>query len=80
MTDNNEQLYKSTLKKAWIIYSIAAVVLATVLVLFVAQDNEERMFFGIMTIAAAYVLRPGEKLMDRKIKQYTGISNPANEE
>ena len=74
MTVNKNQKYDHYTKMAWIIYTLAAIVLAAVLVLFVAQDNEERFFYGLMTLAAAYVLRPGEKLMDKKILKYTGVS------
>ena len=80
MTDNQNQKYVHHTKMAWIIYSVAAIVLATVLVLFVAQDDEERFFYGGMTIAAAYVLRPSEKVMAGKILKYTGVSKPTEEE
>ena len=74
MTVNQNQKYDHYTKMAWIIYTLVAIVLATVLVLFVAQDNEERFFYGLMTLAAAYVFRPGDKLMDKKILKYTGVS------
>lgn len=80
MTDNQNQKYITYTKRAWIIYSLAAIVLASVLVLFVAQDDEERFFYGMMTLAAAYVLRPSEKVMAGKILKYTGVSKPAEEE
>ena len=80
MTDNLNQKYDHYKKMAWVIYAIAAIVLAAVLVLFVAGDNEERFFYGLMTIAAAYVLRPNEKIMDRKILKYTGVSKPSKED
>ena len=47
--------------------------------LFVAQDDEERFFYSLMPAAAAYVLRPGEKLMGKYILKFTGVSNPADE-
>lgn len=74
MTVNQNQKYDYYTKIAWIIYTLAAIVLAAVLVLFVAQDNEEMFFYGLMTIAAAYVFRPGEKLMDKQILRFTGVS------
>ena len=76
MTDNQNQQYTKLTKKAWVIYYSLAIVLATVLVLFVASDNEERFFFGMMTIAASYVLRPSEKVMDKQILKYTGVARP----
>ena len=80
MTDNQNQKYVHYTKMAWTIYTVAAIVLAAVLVLFVAQDNEEMFFYGLMTIAAAYVLRPSEKIMDRKILKYTGVSKPTEQD
>jgi uncharacterized membrane protein YfcA len=80
MTVNQNQKYDYYTKVAWTIYTLAAIVLAALLVLFVAQDNEERFFYGLMTIAAAYVLRPSEKIMARKILRFTGVSKTTEEE
>lgn len=80
MTDNSNQKYDYYTKVAWTIYTLAAIILAAVLVLFVAQDNEERFFYGLMTIGAAYVLRPSEKIMDKQILKFTGVSKTAGEE
>ncbi|MGD8580988.1 MAG: hypothetical protein PVF06_00005, partial [Gammaproteobacteria bacterium] len=55
-------------------YYLLAIVLACVLVLFVAQDNEERFFYGFMTVAAAYVFRPTEKYIDKLIFKFTSVS------
>lgn len=77
MSDN--QKYQQYVKRAWMIYSVLAVVIATVLVLFVANDMEEQFFYGLMTLGAAYVFRPTEKGMARLVKKYTGVS-PANGE
>ena len=80
MTANPNQKYDYYTKMAWRIYSLAAIVLATVLVLFVAQDNEEMFFYGMMTIAAAYVFRPNEKIMDKKVLKFTGVSKTVEDE
>ncbi len=80
MTVNQNQKYDYYTKVAWTIYTLAAIGLAAVLVLFVAQDNEEMFFYGVMTIAAAYVFRPSEKIMDRQILKFTGFSKPTKEE
>ena len=77
MTDNQDDKYKSTVKKAWLIYALLTIVLIVVLVLFVASDNEERFFFTIMPAAAAYVLRPTDRYMSKLIFKFTGISPPA---
>jgi hypothetical protein len=73
MTDDQNQKYIHYRKKAWVIYALLAVVLASVLVLFVAQDTEERFFYGLMTIASAYVFRPTERYLDKLIFKFTGI-------
>jgi len=80
MTVNQNQKYDYYTKVAWTIYTLAAIVLAALLVLFIAQDNEERFFYGLMTIAAAYVLRPSERIMARQILRFTGVSKAAEEE
>lgn len=76
---NQHEQYAAHLKKAWIFYSLAAVVIAVVLVFFVARDVEEQFFYGLMTIAGAYVFRPTERFMAKQIKKYTGVSKPAEE-
>lgn len=80
MTDTSDQKYASYTKKAWIIYSLIAIALMAVLVLFIASDNEERFFFGIMTPAAFYVFRPTSRYMDKLILKFTGASRPADQE
>ena len=80
MTDNQDQKYAHYKKMAWIIYALICIVLMAILVLFVAQDNEERFFFGLMTPAAFYVFRPTEKYMSKLILKYTGVSKPAEQE
>ena len=80
MTVNQNQQYIYYTKAAWIIYTLASIVLAAVLVLFVAEDNEEMFFYGLMTIAAAYVLRPNEKIMDKQILRFTGVSKTTKDE
>jgi len=80
MTTNSNQKYDYYTKVAWTIYALATIVLSAVLVLFVAQDNEEMFFYGLMTIAAAYVLRPSEKIMGKQILKFTGITKTTKEE
>ena len=80
MTVNQNQKYDHYTKVAWTIYTLAAIVVAAVLVLFVAQDNEEMFFYGFMTLAAAYVLRPNEKIMSKQILRFTGVSKTTEQE
>lgn len=80
MSDDQKQQYAHYTKVAWIIYSLSALVLASVLVLFVAQDNEERFFYGLMTLGAAYVLRPTDRYFGKLIFKFTGVPPPAEDE
>lgn len=72
--------YQAYVKKAWIIYTLLTLVLIAILFLFVASDDEERFFFTIMPAAAAYVLRPSERYMDRLILKFTGFAKPTENE
>jgi hypothetical protein len=74
MTDNQDQKYVYYTKVAWAIYTLIAIVLMAVLVLFVAQDNEEKFFYGFMTPAAFYVFRPTDRYLGRLIFKFTGVS------
>lgn len=80
MTINQNHKYDHYVKVAWVIYALAAIVFAAVLVLFVAQDSEEMFFYGLMPIAAAYVLRPGKKTMDKQILKFTGVPKTTGDE
>lgn len=80
MTVDKNQKYIYYTKVAWVIYSLLALVLACVLVIFVAQDNEERFFYGFMTVAAAYVFRPTEKYFSKLIFKFTGVSKTTEKE
>ncbi len=77
MTDDQNQKYVYYTKVAWAIYALLTIVFIVILVLFVAQDNEERLFYGLMPAAAAYVMRPGDRLLNKLILKYTGVSPPA---
>ena len=80
MTDDQDQQYVFYTKVAWIIYALIAIILMAVLVLFVAQDNEERFFYGFMTPAAFYVFRPTERYLSKLIFKFTGVSQPTQQE
>ncbi len=79
MTLNQDDQYNRYTKIAWIIYTLLTIILVTVLVLFVAQDNEERFFYGLMPAAAAYVLRPMNKPFSKLIYKFTGVSKSTDE-
>ena len=76
MSDHQNKDYARYSKMAWIIYALMVVVFAAILVLFVATDNEERFFYGLMPLAAAYVLRPTEKVMAKYVLKFTGVAKP----
>ncbi len=77
MTDSPEEKYKAYTRVAWIIYTALVLAVIAVLVLFVAQDNEERFFYGFMPAAAAYVLRPMNKPFSKLIFKFTGVAHPS---
>ena len=80
MSVNQNQKYAYYTKVAWAIYTLLTIALIVVLVLFVAQDNEERFFYGLMPAAAAYVFRPMNKPFSKLIFKFTGVSQPTEEE
>lgn len=80
MTDNKNERYIYYTKVAWSIYILITIAVVVILVLFVAQDNEERFFYGLMPAAAAYVLRPMNKPFSKLIFKFTGVSHPTDEE
>jgi len=79
MTDNINDKYIFYTKMAWIIYTLITIAIIVVLVLFVAQDNEEKFFYGLMPAAAAYVFRPMNKPFSKLIFKFTGVSHPTEE-
>jgi len=80
MTDKQNEKYIFYTKMAWTIYTLITIALIVVLVLFVAQDNEERFFYGLMPAAASYVFRPTDKLISKLIFKFTGVTQPAEQE
>jgi len=79
MSDNQNEKYAYYTKIAWAIYALITFIFILVLVLFVAQDNEERFFYSIMPAAAAYVFRPMNKPFSKLIFKFTGLSYPAED-
>jgi len=79
MSDNQNDKYTYYTKIAWAIYTLITVAFIVVLVLFVAQDNEERFFYSLMPAAAAYVFRPMNKPFSKLIFKFTGLSYPTEE-
>ena len=80
MTTTQDDKYVFYTKIAWTIYILMTIATVVVLVLFVAQDNEERFFYGLMPAAAAYVFRPMNKPFSKLIFKLTGVSHPTKQE
>ena len=80
ITNNQGSKFQSYIKRAWAIYVLITIALIVILVLFVAQDNEERFFFTIMPAAAAYVFRPTNRYLSKLIFKFTGVSQPPENE
>jgi hypothetical protein len=79
MTDNQNDKYIFYTKMAWTIYTLMTIALIAVLVLFVAQDNEERLFYTLAPAVGAYVFRPLNKPFSKIILKFTGVSHPTQE-
>jgi hypothetical protein len=71
---NNE--YALCSKKVWAIYALITVAIMIVLATFVAQDNEEGLFYSLMTAAASYVFRPTDKTISKYVLRLFGVSPP----
>lgn len=80
MTDNQNEKYATYTKRAWTIYTLMTIAICAVLVLFVAQDNEEMFFYGLMPAAAAYVLRPMNKPFSKLIFKFTGVAHSTEQD
>lgn len=76
MTNNTDNEYASARKKTWAIYSLITLAIIIILVAFVASDNEERLFFSLMTAAAAYVFRPTDRTLNKYVLRLFGVSPP----
>lgn len=80
MTNDQDSKFQSYKKRAWAIYALMTIAVIVILVLFVAQDTEERFFFTIMPVAAAYVFRPTDRYIGKLIFRFTGVSRPPENE
>ena len=78
MTESTDNNYAKCSKKVWIIYSLIVIALIVILVTIVAQDNEERLFYSLMTVAASYVFRPSDKSISKMVLRLFGVSPPVD--
>ena len=80
MTENEDNKYATCAKKVWGIYALMVVVLIVILITLIAQDDEERLFYSLMTVAASYVLRPSDRLIGKYVLRLFGVSPPVKSE
>ena len=80
MMNNQEIKFQTYIKRAWVIYALTTIAVIAILVLFVAQDTEERFFFTIMPAAAAYVFRPTNRYLGKLVSRFTGVTQSAEKE
>ena len=76
MENSTDKEYASYRKKVWAIYALVVVAVIILLVTFVAQDNEERLFYSLMTAAASYVFRPTDRSIGKAVLRLFGVSPP----
>lgn len=76
MRDKQNNQYVFYTKVAWGVYTLITLIIVAVLVLFVARDNEEMFFYGLLIPAAFYVFRPTSRTIDRLVLKYGGVSRP----
>ncbi|ARN76062.1 hypothetical protein [Oceanicoccus sagamiensis] len=70
MTEDENIKFAKYTKIGWTLYYLAAFVLIVILVTVVAQDNEERLFYSLMTAACSYVFRPTEKFFNKQVMRF----------
>jgi len=78
MKANEDKEYASCSKKVWAIYILVVICLIIFLVAVVAQDNEEKLFYSLMTAAASYVFRPTDRFIGKAVMRLFGVAPPAN--
>ena len=76
MTEDENKKDALNIKVAWAIYALITILVIVALVFIVAEDNEEKLFFSLMTAAASYVFRPTDRFMKKQITRFMG---PAGE-
>jgi len=79
MSESENEQYASYVKKAWVIYTLITIAIMVVLVLFFAEDNEERLFYTLAPAVGAYSFRPLNKPFSKLIYKFTGVSHPAED-
>ncbi|MGB5326521.1 MAG: hypothetical protein WBN40_14030 [Pseudomonadales bacterium] len=79
MTIEEETRYREKIKKVWIIYTLIICCLIAFLVFVVADDNEEVLFYSVMTAGFAYVLRPEKAFIENAVKYIFGVDPPSRD-
>lgn len=76
MTESTDSKYALYSKKVWLIYTLITIIIMIALATVVAQDNEERLFYSLMTAAASYVFRPTDRTISKYVLRLFGVSPP----
>ncbi len=77
MTESEDKQYAGYCKKVWILYALLVVVFTIIMATLVASDTEERFFFTLMPLAAAYVFRPTDRFIGKIVLRLFGVEPPA---
>lgn len=80
-SDSREETeYGKYVRKFWMIYILIICCLIAFLVFVIADDNEEILFFAVMTAGFAYVFRPEAAFIENAVKHVFGVDPPSREE
>ena len=77
---DQETRYKAGVKKFWAAYTAIILCLIAFMVLVIAEDNEEVLFYSVMIGGFAYVFRPEQKFVNSTIKRFFDVDPPSGNE
>jgi len=80
MTENETKNDASSLKVGWAVYIALTILVILVLVFLVARDNEEKLFYSLMAAAAAYVFRPTDEYLRKKVTRLMGSAGEKDDQ
>ena len=76
MEERKENKYPFYRKLTWVLYALIVVLLIVFLATVVASDNEEKLFYSLMTAVGSYVLRPTKQHIDWVVLRLFKTSPP----
>jgi hypothetical protein len=77
MNDSKENKHTLYSKVVWVIYTVLVAAVVVFLFTVVAQDNEEKFFYSLMTAAVSYVFRPTDKVINKVVFRLFGVEPSA---